>query len=57
MANYKVMVDNDIARVGLGGTVSDTDLEGWDLPHLLKIGALEESSVSPAPTKVKEVQE
>jgi len=24
---------------------------------LLKIGALEESSVSPAPTKVKEVQE
>jgi len=57
MANYKVMIDNEIAGVGLGGTVNDIDLEGWDLPHLLKIGALEESSVSPAPTKVKEVQE
>jgi hypothetical protein len=57
MANYKVMINNEIAGVGLGGTVNDTDLEGWDLPHLLKIGALEESSVSPAPTKVKEVQE
>jgi hypothetical protein len=57
MTNYKVMIDNDIAGVGLGGTVSETDLEGWDLPHLLKIGALEEISVSPTPTKVKEVQE
>ena len=57
MTNYKVMIDNEIAGVGLGGTVTDTDLEGWDLPHLLKIGALEETSVSPTPTKVKEVQE
>jgi hypothetical protein len=57
MANYKVMIDNDVAGVGLGGVVSDADLEGWDLPHLLKIGALEEISVSPTPTKVKEVQE
>ena len=56
MANYKVMIDNEIAGVGLGGTVSDTDLEGWDLPHLLKIGALE-AIESPAPTKAKEVQE
>ena len=56
MTNYKVMIDNDIAGVGLGGTVSETDLEGWDLPHLLKIGALE-AIESPAPTKAKEVQE
>lgn len=56
MTNYKVMIDNDIAGKGLGGVVSDADLAGWDLPHLLKIGALE-AIESPAPTKAKEVQE
>lgn len=53
MAKYKVKIDNDVAGVGLGGIVSDLDLEGWDLPHLLKTGALEVIE-SPAPTSAKD---
>ena len=40
MNTYKVIIDNDIAGIGLGGTVTEKDLEGWDLPNLLKTGAV-----------------
>ena len=40
MNTYKVLIDNLVAGVGLGGTVTEKDLEGWDLPNLLKTGAV-----------------
>lgn len=53
MDTFKVMIDNDIAGVGLGGTVTDKDLEGWDLPNLLKTGAI--ALIEKPNTKEKEV--
>lgn len=38
--NYVVNIDNDVAGKGFGEQISDTDLAGWDVPHLLKIGAI-----------------
>jgi hypothetical protein len=51
---YKVMIDNEIAGIGLGGTVTDKDLEGWDLPNLLKTGAI--ALIEKPATKEKEVE-
>ena len=53
MTTYKVMIDNEIAGVGLGGTVAEKDLEGWDLPNLLKTGAI--ALIEKPATKEKEV--
>jgi hypothetical protein len=53
MTNYKVLIDNEIAGVGLGGTVAEKDLEGWDLPNLLKTGAI--ALIEKPNTKEKEV--
>lgn len=53
MSNYKVMIDNDIAGVALGGIVGEKDLEGWDLPNLLKTGAI--ALIEKTNTKEKEV--
>lgn len=53
MNTYKVMIDNDVAGVGLGGTVAEKDLEGWDLPNLLKTGAI--ALIEKPATKEKEV--
>jgi hypothetical protein len=53
MNTYKVMIDNEIAGIGLGGTVTDKDLEGWDLPNLLKTGAI--ALIEKPATKEKEV--
>jgi hypothetical protein len=50
---FKVMIDNDIAGVGLGGSVTEKDLEGWDLPNLLKTGAI--ALIEKTNTKEKEV--
>jgi hypothetical protein len=52
MNTYKVIIDNDIAGVGLGGTVTEKDLEGWDLPNLLKTGAV--ALIEKPATKEKE---
>jgi len=52
MATYKIISDNELAGVGQGGTITDTQLEGWDVPHLIKTGVLAE--VTPTPTKTKE---
>ncbi len=52
MATYKIVSDNEIVGVGKGGTITDSQLEGWDVPHLVKTGVLEQ--VTPAPTKTKE---
>ena len=49
MAAYKVLTDNELAGVGQGGTLTDAQLEGWDVPGLIKTGILEE--VASAPTK------
>lgn len=49
MAIYKVVTDNELAGVGQGGTLTDSQLEGWDVPGLIKTGVLE--VVTPAPTK------
>lgn len=49
MAIYKVLTDNELAGVGQGGTLTDSQLEGWDVPGLIKTGILEE--VASAPTK------
>jgi len=54
MNTYKVMIDNEIAGIGLGGTVTDKDLEGWDLPNLLKTGAI--ALIEKPATKEKEVE-
>jgi hypothetical protein len=53
MPTYKVMIDNLVAGVGLGGTVTDKDLEGWDTPNLLKTGAI--ALIEKPATKEKEV--
>jgi hypothetical protein len=53
MNTYKVVIDNDIAGVGLGGTVTEKDLEGWDLPNLLKTGAV--ALIEKPATKEKEI--
>lgn len=55
MAIYKVISDNELAGVGQGGTITDSQLEGWDVPHLIKTGILEEvTSAAPSPKKEKE---
>ena len=54
MDTFKVMIDNDIAGVGLGGSVTAKDLEGWDLPNLLKTGAI--ALIEKPATKEKEVE-
>lgn len=55
MATYKIISDNELAGVGQGGTITDAQLEGWDVPHLVKTGILEEvSSAAPTPKKEKE---
>jgi len=54
MNTYKVMIDNEIAGIGLGGTVTEKDLEGWDLPNLLKTGAI--ALIEKPATKEKEVE-
>lgn len=55
MATYKVISENELAGVGQGGTVSDAQLEGWDVPHLVKTGIIEEvTSAAPSPKKEKE---
>ena len=53
MSHYKVLIDNEIAGVGLGGTVAEKDLEGWDLPNLLKTGAI--ALIEKPATKEKEI--
>jgi hypothetical protein len=53
METFKVMINNDIAGVGLGGSVTAKDLEGWDLPNLLKTGAI--ALIEKPATKEKEV--
>lgn len=53
MATYKVISDNELVGVGKGGTVTDEQLEGWDVPHLVRTGILEEVA-STAPTTKKE---
>jgi len=53
MATYKVISENELVGVGQGGTLTDVQLEGWDVPHLVKTGILEEVS-SAAPTLKKE---
>ena len=50
---FKVMIDNYIAGVGLGASVTVKDLEGWDLPNLLKTGAI--ALIEKPATKEKEV--
>lgn len=37
---YKIEVDNQFVGKGFGEIISATDLEGWDVVHLVKIGAL-----------------
>lgn len=55
MATYKVNSENELAGVGQGGTITDTQLEGWDVPHLIKTGILEEvTSAAPSTKKEKE---
>lgn len=55
MATYKIISDNELVGVGQGGTLTDVQLEGWDVPHLVKTGILEEvSSDAPTPKKEKE---
>ncbi len=55
MATYKVISENELAGVGQGGTITDSQLEGWDVPHLIKTGILEEvTSAAPSPKKEKE---
>ena len=49
MATYKILTDNELAGVGQGGTVTDDQLEGWDVPGLIKTGIIEQ--VTSAPTK------
>jgi len=51
MATYKVKTENELAGVGMGGTVTDSQLNGWDIAHLVKTGVLE--LVENAPTKEK----
>lgn len=46
MATYKIISDNELAGVGKGGTITDSQLEGWDVPHLVKTGILEEITAS-----------
>jgi len=41
MATYKVLTNNELAGVGQGGTLTDSQLEGWDVPGLIKTGILE----------------
>ena len=53
MDTFKVMINNEIAGVGLGGTVTEKDLEGCDLPNLLKTGAI--ALIEKPATKEKEV--
>lgn len=53
MATYKVISENELAGVSQGGTLTDAQLEGWDVPHLVKTGILEEVA-SAAPTTKKE---
>lgn len=55
MATYKVISENELAGVGQGGTITESQLEGWDVPHLIKTGILEEvTSAAPSPKKEKE---
>jgi hypothetical protein len=54
MASYKVTSDNELAGVGQGGTITDAQLEGWDVPHLVKTGILEEISGTTPTKKEKE---
>ena len=55
MATYKVISNNELAGVGQGGTITDSQLEGWDVPHLVKTGILEEvTSAAPSTKKEKE---
>lgn len=55
MATYKVISENELVGVGQGGTITDSQLEGWDVPHLIKTGILEEvTSAAPSPKKEKE---
>ena len=51
MATYKIISDNELAGVGQGGTITDSQLEGWDVPHLIKTGILEEVTSAALSTK------
>lgn len=51
MATYKVISNNELVGVGKGGTITDAQLEGWDIPHLLKTGILDEVPTKPSKEK------
>jgi hypothetical protein len=40
MASYTNKSDNQFVGVGFGEIITDEQLAGWDVDHLLKIGSL-----------------
>jgi hypothetical protein len=40
MASYTNKSDNQFVGVGFGEIITDEQLDGWDVAHLVKIGSL-----------------
>lgn len=50
MTTYKNEHEGEVAGKGIGETISEAELAGWDIEHLLKIGALSVLTKNSTPT-------
>jgi hypothetical protein len=52
---YQIQTDNEILGVGKGGTLTEAQLDGWDIAQLVRTGVLKEVADKPTTTaKTKE---